>query len=218
MRSPLCVAVVFATCTVGAAGFYFQIDYGFQRCFYETAPKQAMLSINYELVNQEARLCIVRVSDERKNVLQSTNLNDLPARGRIAFVAKEEGTYNVCVDCQGQSWYLAVTAKLALSIEIADGSDKYGRYTHYEVDADTAAKKDEIANLTEDLGKFAGKIMNIQNDQAKESQTVRELHDTYKSMYSSILYFYVIQFLIIGATAAFSVYHITKFFKAYRIV
>ncbi|ORM40294.1 Transmembrane emp24 domain-containing protein eca [Babesia sp. Xinjiang] len=218
MKVALCFQTIIAAYAVGAAGFYFNIDYNDQRCFYETLPQMALLSINYELLNQEARSCVVRISDDQRKVLQNTNLKDVPTRGRVTYVAKEEGPYNVCIDCPGQLWYTAQMAKISLSIEIADGNDKYGRHAQYDVDKDTTAKKEEMKNLSEEVSKFAANIMNIKNHQRLENTTVRELHDTYKSMYNYVLYFYLVQFFIIAATAIFSVYHITKFFKAYRIV
>ncbi|GBE62313.1 hypothetical protein BOVATA_038060 [Babesia ovata] len=230
MKGASGVALALAMCSVGVSGFYFQIDYNDERCFYESVPYMAMLSVNYDLLNPEARSCIVRISDEERKVLQSTNLKDMPAKGnehtspahsgigRVTYVAKVEGTYHVCIECPGQMWYVSHMAKIGLSTEIADGNDKYGRHMQYDVDKETTAKKDEIKELSEDLSKFAANIMNIKSHQRMESATVKELHDTYKGMYNYILYFYILQFIIIGATAGFSVYHITKFFKAYRIV
>ncbi|CDR97617.1 hypothetical protein, conserved [Babesia bigemina] len=218
MKGASGLALALAICSVGVSGFYFQIDYNDERCFYESVPYMAMLSVNYDLLNPEARSCVVRITDDERKVLQSTNLKELPAKGRVTYVAQVEGTYHVCIECPGQMWYVSHMAKIGLSTEIADGSDKYGRHTQYDVDKETTAKKDEIKVLSEDLSKFAANIMNIKSHQRMESATVKELHDTYKNMYSYILYFYILQFVIIGATAGFSVYHITKFFKAYRIV
>lgn len=115
-------------------------------------------------------------------------------------------------------WYLSQMAKIALSLEIADGNDQFGRATQYDLDSDTTAKKDEMRELSEELSRFAASIMNINNHQKLESTTAQDLYKTYKTMHRYILYFYLIQFIIIGATAGFSVYHITKFFKTYRIV
>ncbi|GFE53913.1 transmembrane protein [Babesia ovis] len=218
MKAAASFAAVVTAYAVGAAGLYFNIDYNDKRCFYETLPEKALLSINYELLNQEARGCFVRITDEHTKLLQNTHLKDLPSRGRVTYVGDHEGTYNVCIDCPGQVWYTAQMAKIAVSIEIADGNDKYGRHTQYDVDRDTTAKKEEVRSLSDAVSKFAANIMNIKNHQKLENNTAKELHETYKNMYSYVLYFYLVQFFIIAATAIFSVYHITKFFKAYRIV
>ncbi|EDO07065.1 emp24/gp25L/p24 family/GOLD protein [Babesia bovis T2Bo] len=218
MKPALSVVAVLTAYTVGAAGFFFNIEYNDRRCFYENVPQMAMISVNYEMLNQEARACVVRISDEEKKVLQNTNLKEATTRGRVTYVAKNEGTYYICIDCPGQLWYTAQMAKIALSIEIADGNDIYGRNTQYDVDRETTAKKDEMKNLSEEMRKFSINIINIKNHQRLENNTAKELHDTYKSMYNYLLYFYLLQLFIIAATALFSVYHITRFFKAYRIV
>ncbi|KAK1441886.1 hypothetical protein BgAZ_502180 [Babesia gibsoni] len=218
MRVTLSLAILASANIVATYAFYFQVNNGDERCFYENLPEKAMLSINYEILNDEARTCLVEVSDASKKTLQSTNLKDLPSHGRLTQVVRDEGIYNVCVQCPGQMWYLSQMAKLSLSLEIADGNDHYGRNTPYELDRENAAKKNEIKELSEELSRFAASIMNINNHQKLETTTAQELHETYKNMYRYILYFYLLQFIIIGVTASMSVYHITKFFKAYRIV
>lgn len=217
MKAILCLAAIAAAADV-AFGLYFHVNYGDERCFYENVPEMAMLSMNYDIMSEEGRSCMLVVSDQSKKTLQTTNLKELPSKGRVTYVVKEDGVYNVCVQCPGQMWYLSQMAKIALSLEIADGNDQFGRATQYDLDSDTTAKKDEMRELSEELSRFAASIMNINNHQKLESTTAQDLYKTYKTMHRYILYFYLIQFIIIGATAGFSVYHITKFFKTYRIV
>ncbi|AFZ79985.1 hypothetical protein BEWA_028340 [Theileria equi strain WA] len=201
--------LIFTTCV---NALYFNVFYGTERCFFETVPENALLSVSYDLITEEGKDCVIQILDDQKKLLLTHDLSQKNDKKRVSYVSNKTSVYTVCVQCPTHLWYLSQICKISLSIEIANGSN-LGNTPQYEPDVESAAKREEIDKLTDDLSHFVASVMAIENHQISENRTSTKLYKSYKRMNRWILLFYVAEIFLICSSAAISVFYVTKFFK-----
>ncbi|KAK2198120.1 GOLD domain [Babesia duncani] len=162
MRTQSLIISLLAVLVSPSLCLYFKVDYGSEKCFYETVPAMALISANYELINQEARDCSIVISGPDEKPVVTYKLRDGPDEGRVTHVATETANYNVCVQCNSHYWYISQECKISLSLEIADGSDDFGRSSQYDIDGQRTAKKEEIRELSAEIKRFSASVLSIQ--------------------------------------------------------
>ncbi|XP_954263.1 uncharacterized protein TA20520 [Theileria annulata] len=194
-----------------ACSLYFLVPQNGERCFFENVPEKALLSVSYDLISEEGRDCVLSISDNDRRVLKNMKLDQDQTHKRLSFVSPATDNYNICVHCPGRLWYMSQMCKISLNFEIADVSS--GGDSQYDVNYETTAKKHQVESLTNHLHHFIASANVIQEYQISENRNSTKLYDNYKSMNNWILAFYLLEILVVVLTSAFSVYHITRFFK-----
>ncbi|EAN33743.1 emp24/gp25L/p24 family/GOLD family protein [Theileria parva strain Muguga] len=215
--------VIFNLFFKSSLSLYFLVPQNGERCFFENVPEKALLSVSYDLISEEGKDCVLSISDNERRVLKNMKLDQDQAHSmlyscllhcleRLSFVSPSTGNYNICVHCPGRLWYMSQMCKISLNFEIADVSSG-GDSSQYDVNYETTAKKQQVESLTSHLHHFIASANVIQEYQISENRNSTKLYDHYKSMNNWILVFYLLEILVVVLTSAFSVYHITRFFK-----
>ncbi|KAB1259736.1 Transmembrane emp24 domain-containing protein 9 [Camelus dromedarius] len=204
--------------TVGGGAFYLEVRELEEKCFIQEIPDGTMVIGNYktELYDpamekyqpspQWINLFVFVKDPENKNLLS----RQYGPQGSFTFTSQSPGEHQICLHLESIRFALFYGGKLAIHLDMQLG-ERTNDYTEF-------AANDKLTLLHLRIQKLVEQVEKIQKEQ--EHQRWREEHfrQTSESTNQRVLWWSILQTLILVATGVWQMLHLKSFFKAKKLV
>jgi len=208
-------------CLLGAAdAIYFVLEEGQTRCFLEEIPKDTLILAKYKgedgdslnAYNQKGNTKLtslglqVKVSDPDENIALERGLQP---EGRFAFTSQVSGEYKICFTTNSTRWF-GTKQKVNFHLDIQYGVDA----TDYKDLAD----QEKLTEMEVAVRKLNDKIRDMRAEQAYQRTREATFRNTSESTNARVMWWSVIQTLILVGTALWQISHLKHYFHTKKIV
>jgi len=129
--------------------------------------------------------------------------------GRFAFTSQVPGEHKLCFQTNATRWFgTRNIIKFDLSIEKGEGATDY----------EEIAKQDQLTELEVEVRRLVDRVRDIRAEQNYQRSREVEFRDTSESTNSRVVWWSILQTVILVATGLWQVTHLKQFFKAKKLV
>jgi hypothetical protein len=198
---------------VSTNNLYFLLDEGKEKCFLEEIPKDTLVMASYKIepATQQAiasatTLTVkVKVLDnEAKLVLE----REMGAENRVAFTSQTSGEHKLCFSSPSSRWFGKLSLRFFLDIQVGEGA------TNYE----EIARQEHLSVLEITIRRLNDRVKDIRAEQNYQRNREISFRNTSESTNSRVMWWAVIQTVILVGTGLWQITHLKNFFKAKKLV
>jgi len=140
---------------------------------------------------------------------QAEITRDMNLEGRFAFSSQQGGEYTLCISLNGSTWF-GTKQKVNIEIDIETGV----RATDYV----EVARLEQLSELELQIRKLNDKIQSIRAEQNYQRGREAVFRNTTESTNSRVVWWSIIQTIILLASGFWQISHLKSFFKAKKLV
>ncbi|CAJ0836462.1 673_t:CDS:2 [Entrophospora sp. SA101] len=196
-----------------SSALYFYLEGNDPKCFNEELPKDILVVGTYKAEEW---------SDTQQQYIENTQLGiqiiveELPHnhrivnqrganKGRFTFTTAEAGDHIICLQTNSSNWFSSTQTKLHLDIVFGDSTDSEDNHEHFS----------DLAQRVHDLNY---RVTDIRREQSYQREREAEFRDQSELTNSRVLYWTVIQLIVLGITCLWQMTHLKNFFEAKKLV
>ncbi|ORY03001.1 hypothetical protein K493DRAFT_328510 [Basidiobolus meristosporus CBS 931.73] len=205
---------LFVTFAPSTQALYFYLQGTEQKCFIEELPKDTVVNGQYK--SEEWNDSAQQYMENPANGIQIT-VEELPEQhriinqkgahlGRFTFTTAESGQHAICFSSNSTGWFTSTVTRLHLDMTLGDTEPD-----SYEADE----KLDGIARKIRELN---GRVEEIHREQEYQKRREAEFRDQSESTNGRVVWWTIIQLVVLGVTCAWQMRHLKKFFEAKKLV
>eukprot|EP01116_Phalansterium_solitarium_P009505 TRINITY_DN23677_c0_g1_i1.p1 TRINITY_DN23677_c0_g1~~TRINITY_DN23677_c0_g1_i1.p1 ORF type:complete len:221 (+),score=1.13 TRINITY_DN23677_c0_g1_i1:111-773(+) len=220
MSEPVMRLLVLLACLLPTHAIYFVLEEGQTRCFLEEVPKDTLILGKYKGEDGDAatpygntkasRLTNlglqVKVTDPDNNIALERGLQP---EGRFAFTSQVSGEYKICFSTNSTRWF-GTKQKVNFHLDIQYGVDA----TDYKDLAD----QEKLTEMEVAIRRLNDKIRDMRAEQTYQRTREATFRNTSESTNSRVMWWSVIQTLILVGTALWQISHLKHYFKTKKLV
>jgi len=208
------------------SSMYFFLEEGQSRCFIEEVPKDTLVVGKYttedgslpippqgawggqgQQQQQDQRMGVkVSVTDQEGTLILQRDMNP---DGRFAFTSQAGGEHHVCFQTNSSRWF-AAKKKLKFHLEMETGESA--------VDYEELAKQEHFSALEVSIRRLSDRLRDIRAEQNYQRNREAVFRNTSESTNSRVVWWSVVQTLILVATGMWQISHLKNFFKTKKLV
>lgn len=212
-RRSFCASALVALALLARVdGLYFFVTEGEPRCFLEDVAAETLVIGSYQSpdtrTGEHARSIVVTVEDPRKNKIVTHNTD---ADGRFAFTTTTSGIHTVCLTSNTTTPSFGNAAKMKFYLRLAVGEDDDAQY-------ETIAKEEHLTALELSVRKLLDKVGVILGEQKYQQERETAFRDTSESTNARVMWFSILQTLILIVAGTWQLRHLKAFFKKKKLV
>eukprot|EP01113_Clastostelium_recurvatum_P006620 TRINITY_DN1300_c0_g1_i1.p1 TRINITY_DN1300_c0_g1~~TRINITY_DN1300_c0_g1_i1.p1 ORF type:complete len:216 (+),score=35.38 TRINITY_DN1300_c0_g1_i1:143-790(+) len=200
-------------CLSQCSAIYFEISGGAEKCFLEEVPRDTLVIGDYKVedsatpVGTPSNLGLtVRIIDPENNPISDRSY---PSSGRFAFTTQIGGEHQVCVSTNSSRWFgPAVKARIYMDIESGVAANDY----------DAIAKAEHLTSLEISVRRLNDRVAAIRKEQAYQRGREITFRNTSESTNARVMWWSVLQLVVLVASGVFQMRHLKSFFKAKKLV
>ncbi|XP_005094506.1 transmembrane emp24 domain-containing protein eca isoform X1 [Aplysia californica] len=212
MRIALIVACVLQV----SNALYFHIGETERKCFIEEIPDDTMVVGNYKVQAFDANVkdylpvspgigMHVDVTDpDQKTVLSRT----YAAEGRFTFTSHTAGEHVICLNSNSSAWFNAGQLRVHLDISVGE----------HAVDYQQVQAKDKLTELQLRVRQLLDQVEQVTKEQNYQRYREERFRQTSESTNQRVLWWSIIQTLILLVTGFWQMQHLKSFFEAKKLV
>ncbi|OLL22424.1 putative membrane protein [Neolecta irregularis DAH-3] len=195
---------------------YFYLEGSDKRCFLEELPKDTLMTgkIRAEEYNSDQNAYVVNPQLGIQITVDETFDNDhrvvnqrAQSEGRFTFTAAESGEHRICFQTNaGGGWFTSSHVKLHLDLATGDTSS---------IDSKSDEKYKDLLQRISDLN---SRLHDIRREQLFQRDREADFRNISENVNTRVIRWTVIQFLVLGATCAWQLSHLTTFFTKQKLV
>jgi len=200
---------------------YFFLEEGSSRCFIEEVPKDTLVVGKYRTEDATPggapQVAVGQPPHDRMGVKVSVTdhegtlilQRDMKPEGRFAFTSQTGGEHSVCFQTNSTRWF-AAKRKLKFHLEMETGESA--------VDYEELAKQEHFSALEVSIRRLSDRLRDIRAEQNFQRNREAVFRNTSESTNSRVVWWSVVQTLILVATGMWQISHLKHFFKTKKLV
>eukprot|EP00919_Chromeraceae_sp_WS-2016_P054008 GHVR01128206.1.p1 GENE.GHVR01128206.1~~GHVR01128206.1.p1 ORF type:complete len:205 (-),score=36.13 GHVR01128206.1:97-711(-) len=192
---------------VGVESAYFFVSEGSEKCFIENVPVNQVMTVSYNNLENPGVACTVIFRDTSGRQVFSKEVTHPNYSGRVAYMTKESGEHKVCISCSSGRWFTTSLLKWTFSIELGDS----------DINPEDVAKKEHISNVEAQLRNLLKRLDSISAENDYEKLQEEEFRDMSETINIRVMWFSMLQLMLIAASTVFQVFHLTRFFQQQKL-
>ncbi|PFH32940.1 transmembrane protein [Besnoitia besnoiti] len=192
----------------GASAAYFYVQESQDKCFVESVPVGVALTVTYKNPENPGVTCSIIFKDPNGRSVFSREVLPTDAYGKISHMTASVGEYKVCISCASSKWFSTQLLKWSVSIELGDT----------DINIDDLAKKDQVDSLQLKLHAIAKRLEAMQAENEYERLQEERFQRTNESINSRVVWFSVLQLLLLCGTTLISVFYLIRYFHSQKII
>ncbi|KAG2180721.1 hypothetical protein INT44_003728 [Umbelopsis vinacea] len=208
------LALICALLPSSSQALYFYLEGSEQKCFIEELPKDTTVLGEYKaeeysdvqgkwIINPETQIQIV-VEELPQNALLVHQKG--AASGRFTFSSSDSGDHSICLSAVSNAWFSSTRTRLHLDMDIGDPTDNV--QDHKETLSDLALRVRELNQRVQD----------IRREQSYQREREAEFRDQSELTNSRVVWWTILQIVILGAVCVWQMRHYKGFFVAKKLV
>uniref|UniRef100_A0A6A7G819 Emp24/gp25L/p24 family protein n=1 Tax=Hirondellea gigas TaxID=1518452 RepID=A0A6A7G819_9CRUS len=197
---------------------YFTIEEGKQpgRCFIEEVPEETNVVGNYKSPDHalvtaagqggRSSSIVYRVKDPTGAlVLEGTAQEE----GRFKFTSRVGGEHTICLSTTSASWFgNRREFKFHLHLDVGEEAEDY----------EAIARLEHLSAIEVEIRRLNDKIRTVRQEQTYQKMREEAFRDTSESTNSRVMWWSIIQTVILVLSGFFQMYHLKHFFRAKKLV
>lgn len=196
-----------------AAGVYFYVVEGQNRCFLEEVPAETLIVGSYRSPD------VVRFGSPgftgvglRVSVAEPSGApvlsKELDAEGKFALTTAVGGEFSICFAANSTRWFGSPARfRLDLSLDVGEGALNY----------EEIAKKEHLTEIETEVRRLSDKVRDIIREQAYQREREVVFRKTSEATRARLAGWSVFQTCVMVGSAVFSVYHLRSWFARKKI-
>ncbi|GAB5355547.1 hypothetical protein AAMO2058_000214600 [Amorphochlora amoebiformis] len=212
MVSPLLILLAAAQLLLPVEGFYFFLSKDVPRCFIEDVPHDMLVMGNYKVPRDAKDVVVFIVTEpaqgDRKHDINGEELmihHANGADGKFAFTAHVDGEHLICAYInETHPMYRAQNFKVELSFDVGEHATNY----------DDMAKSEHLSAIELEVRKLVDLVRDIRSQQQYLREREVSFRDVSDSTNSSVLYWSLLQFVVLIASGVWQVYQLKTIFNS----
>uniref|UniRef100_V9KCZ6 Transmembrane emp24 domain-containing protein 9-like protein n=2 Tax=Callorhinchus milii TaxID=7868 RepID=V9KCZ6_CALMI len=200
------------------AGLYFHIGETEKKCFIEEIPDETMVIGNYKtlmydkqreeyLPSPQGLGMFVEVKDPEEKVVLS---RQYASEGRFTFTSHIPGEHQICLHSNSTKLSLFASGMLRVHLDIQVGE--------HANDYEQIAAKDKLSELQLRVRQLIEQAEQIQKEQNYQRYREERFRGTSESTNQRVLWWSIVQTLILILTGIWQMRHLKSFFEAKKLV
>jgi hypothetical protein len=212
---------IFIACLLGiiflprtSNAVYFYLEGNEPKCFIEELPKETMVVCTYSteelsdvdgLFRENPNIGIqMTVEELSQQHLVSTQKGS--AKGHFTFTSSESGDHSICFSTNSTAWFTSSKTKLHLDVEIGEPTDHAQDH------------KETLSDLAQSVRELNTKVQEIRREQSFQREREAEFRDLSEMTNSRVVWWTILQLVVLGATCVWQMRHMRGFFVAKKLV
>ncbi|CDH49333.1 endosomal cargo receptor [Lichtheimia corymbifera JMRC:FSU:9682] len=194
---------------------YFYLEGSEKKCFLEELPQETLVTGIYKaeqfsavqnqwIVNPEVKIQITVEEVAQEHIL--VNRQDQPS-GRFMFTSVDAGDHSICLSVASTSWFDSTKTRMTLEMDFDDPTVDH-EHDHGEALSDMARR---IHDLNE-------RVQDIRREQSAQREREAEYRDHSEVINSRVVWWTLLQFIVLGGICAWQLNHYKQFFVAKKLV
>lgn len=192
----------------GVSAAYFYVQESRNKCFVESVPVGVALTVTYKNHENPGVACSIIFKDPNGRTVFSREVLASEPEGKVSHMTAAAGEYNVCIACASSKWFNTQLLKWSISIELGDT----------DINLHELAKKDDVDSLQHKLRVIEKKLEAMQAENEYERSQDDVLQRTNESINSRVVWFSVLQLLLLCGTTLLSVFYLIRYFHSQKII
>jgi len=202
----------------GSNALYFHMGETEKKCFIEEIPDETMITGKYrtQLFDDSTNDYMpaspgigmhVEVTDPDKKVVLS---KFYASEGRFTFTSHTPGEHHICLHTNSTRWSLFAGGRLRVHLEMLVGE--------HANDYAQIAEKDKLTELQLRMRQLLDQVDQITKEQAYQRYREERFRSTSESTNQRVLWWALLQTLVLLATGFWQMRHLKGFFEAKKLV
>jgi hypothetical protein len=195
---------------VPAHGLYMELQEGSQKCFIEEVPKDTLVLTTFEMEQllspgeqPDARFATLGMRISVRDPSNAIILHrELPTTSRFAFTSRLGGEHHICFQTNTTRWF-GSGMKLKFSLDIDNGAQA--------VDYEEVARVEHLDNLEMLVRRLNDRVRASRKEIAYQKQREEEHRDTSESTNARVMWWSILQTVLLTASGLFQIYHLKRF-------
>jgi len=189
---------------------YFVLTEGKERCFLEDVPKDTLVVGRYEAeaegLDTYKSGIIVVATDADGNVVYT---REMKTKGKFAFTTQVQGEHRICIKTNSTGgWFSSKAVKMRLDIESGSKAADYG----------DIAKSEHLSSLEVQVRVLNDRVRDVRSLQSYMRGREAVFRNTSESTNSRVMWWSVLQVLVLIGVSLWQITHLKSFFKAKKLV
>jgi len=209
------VLVLFLSC-ISVNGLYFHIGETERKCFIEEIPDETLVVGNYKCQLFDPRTggfmpsspgigMHVEVKDPEDKIMLSKVYS---SEGRFSFTSHVPGEHVICLYSNSSKWFAGGQLRVHLDIQVGE----------HAIDYANVAQKEKLSELQLRVRQLLDQVEQITKEQNYQRYREERFRQTSESTNSRVLWWSVIQTLILITMGVWQMRHLKSFFEAKKLV
>ncbi|CDJ46064.1 emp24/gp25L/p24 family domain-containing, transmembrane protein, putative [Eimeria brunetti] len=191
-----------------ASAAYFYVQESQDKCFIESVPTGVALTASYKNHENPGVTCSIVFKDPTGVSAYSREVLPADVEGKVTHMTTTTGEYQVCISCASSKWFNTQLLKWSLSIELGDT----------DINIDDLAKKDHVNSVHLKLQAIARRVEAMQAENDYERVQEERFQRTSEAINSRVVWFSVLQLLLLCACTVVSIFYLVRYFHAHKII
>lgn len=198
---------------------YFFLEGNQQKCFMEEISKGTVINGNYRTEEYDEKSHSFRENPSSSVLITIDEIFDNGHRvlnqrsssyGRFIFTAADSGDHLICFMATTKNWFSKENTKLFLDMKFADSA--------FDNTQKEEAEREKLSDIAMKIRDLNSKISGIKREQQYQREHEVEFRNQSEETNSRVVYWSIIQFVIIVATCYWQMRHLKKFFTVKKLV
>eukprot|EP00833_Pecoramyces_ruminatium_P018863 jgi/Orpsp1_1/1192895/evm.model.d7180000096741.1 len=198
---------------------YFFLEGNQQKCFMEELSKGTVINGNYRTQEYDNKshsyrenpsssllITIDEIFDNGHRVLNQRS----GSNGRFTFTAADSGDHLICVMATTRNWFSKESTKLFFDMKFGDNV--------FDNSQKEDAEKEKLSSINMKIRDLNSKVAGIKREQQYQREHEVGFRNQSEATNSHIMYWSIIQFVIIIATCLWQMRHLKRFFTVKKLV
>ncbi|XP_010844944.1 PREDICTED: transmembrane emp24 domain-containing protein 9-like [Bison bison bison] len=195
----------------GGAAFYLEVRELEEKCFIQEIPDGTVVIGNYKTELYDPAMEKYQPSPQWINLFVFNLLaRQYGPRGSFTFTSQSPGEHEVCLHLKSIRFALFYDGKLAIHLDM-----QLGEHTN---DHTELAANDKLTLLHLRIQQLVEQVEKIQKEQEYQRRREEHFRQTSESTNQRVLWWSILQTLILVATGIWQMQHLKSFFKAKKLV
>lgn len=208
LRAAAAFIVALACSAYSASAAYFYVQESQDKCFIESVPTGVALTASYKNHENPGVTCSIIFKDPSGRSAYSREVLPADVEGKVTHMTTTTGEYQVCISCASSKWFNTQLLKWSLSIELGDT----------DINIDDLAKKDHVNSVHLKLQAIARRVEAMQAENDYERVQEEKFQKTSEAINSRVVWFSVLQLLLLCACTLVSIFYLVRYFHAHKII
>ncbi|PHJ22626.1 transmembrane protein [Cystoisospora suis] len=192
----------------GASAAYFYVQESQDKCFIESVPVGVALTVTYKNPDNPGVTCSIIFKDPGGRSVFSKEVLPTEPEGKVSHMTATAGEYKICISCVSSKWFNTQLLKWSVSIELGDT----------DINLEELAKKDQVDSLQLKLQAISKRLETMQAENEYERVQEERFQRTNESINSRVVWFSVLQLLLLCGTTLLSVFYLIRYFHSQKII
>lgn len=192
----------------GPGKAYFYVAEGSKKCFYENTPASLPVTITYSSADNPGVSCTVSISDPRGRVVDSKEVTRTHYHGRLTYLTKQVGQHSVCASCPSSKWFGTSMIKWTISVDLGDT----------EINLAAAAKGHTMESNEQLVRILSQRLHYLHAENKYHEEQEAALHFSTETLGGRVVVCSLLQVLVIMISTVLAVMHLTRHFRAQKLV